>query len=166
MNEVVEYIVKKQEPKSAILVKAGLISMCAIVFFGLVLTLDQFMLLAFVAAVFIAVMIFRNYNMEYEYIWFDGELQVDKIIAKSSRRKGNTFNFARLEVMAPVGHSSLLRLENGGYKVMDYSANDPELVTYSAFVMCNNELVNLVFNPNEKLVQAIKYANQQKVFTE
>lgn len=160
MNDVIEYMVKRKMPKSAPLIKLGLGLLSVFVAFLVLMTLDAVMLLVLVALIITTIIIVRNMDIEYEYTLVNNELQVDKIISKRNRRAANTFNFGRLEAMAPVGHSELSRFLNKNYKVLDYSSNNEGAKVYSAYVMCENEMVNLLFEPNDKMLAAIKYNNR------
>ena len=164
MNELIEQIIVRKSPKSEVPIKAGIVLLCVIFFLLFFITASSFMLIVMALVVVGAVFVFRSFNLEYEYSWFNNELQIDKIISKSSRRKGPTFDFSRMEVMAPLGSSELLRMENGNYRKMNYTSNDPEALVYSAFVFCNGELVNLLFEPNSEMVNSIRTLNSRKVF--
>ena len=41
-------------------------------------------------------------DLEYEYLYLDKELSVDKIMAKSKRKRVGTYSLDRMEVFAPV----------------------------------------------------------------
>lgn len=166
MDDLIEFIVKKQVTAKDKLMKAGMVALCVVL--GLVLFMfpNTWTFLLLVAGIVFAVIIFRNLDLEYEYLWFKDELTVDKIIAKANRRKAAEFSFSRLEAMAPVGHESIIRLSNNGYKVMDYSSKDPEARVFSAFVMCNNELVNLLFEPSDTMLEAIRKVHPRNVYVD
>ncbi|MGN0515007.1 MAG: DUF6106 family protein [Lachnospiraceae bacterium] len=116
------------------------------------------------AAVIVATFfVFRNSNYEYEYSFVGGELDVDKIIARSRRKKVGSFDFNRVELVAPVDSQEAMRLEHNNYKVINVTSNKADAKVYAAFVMNNNEIVKLLFEPDEKMLGAISYIAPRKV---
>lgn len=107
--------------------------------------------------------VFRNSSYEYEYSLIGGELDVDKIIARSSRKKIGVFDFNRVELVAPVTSQEALRLSHSSHKVFDVTSNQPEAKVYVALVMNNNEAVKLLFEPNEKLLKELSNLAPRKV---
>lgn len=164
MNDVyIEQIVVRKPPKSAGVTKVLLILLCILSLVMVVLPYGVG-LIAIAAVIAFTVIRFRSYETEYEYSFVEGELDVDRIICKSSRRKCGSFDFKKLELMAPLGSQRELRLSHKKYKEFDYSSGDTEALRYVAYVMKDNETVRLVFEPNEELVAAVNYIARGKVF--
>lgn len=104
-------------------------------------------------------------NLEYEYIFTNGAMDVDKIIAARRRKRITSLNARSIEIMASV-HSN----EAGAY------ANDKSIKRYYActsvddsdtyFVIYseNDKKYMLIFNPNETIKDGFKRLNPQKVF--
>lgn len=164
MNEFfVEQIVKWTPTKKDRLVKIMLILLCVI---SLVMLFLPFGFLVVLGVIIFTVFVLRDYDREYEYSFVDGELDVDKIICKSSRKKCGSFDFRRLEMMAPLGSQSDMRYSHKKYREYDYSSGDTEHEKYVAYVMKENETVRLVFEPNEEMIRAINYIAKGKVFND
>lgn len=157
----IEQIVPCKPPKGTGAVKVLLVVLCVI---SCILILIPYVGVFLTAAVIIfTIFIFRGYNYEYEYTYVDGELDVDKIIAKSKRKRLNSFDFKRLELAAPVGSQEAMRLEQGKYKTFDYTSNMSDARVYVAYVMNNNEMVRLLFEPNDSMLKEINYISPRKV---
>lgn len=104
-------------------------------------------------------------NLEYEYTFTNGAMDVDKIIAARRRKRITSLNARSIEIMASV-HSN----EAGAY------ANDKSIKRYYActsvddsdtyFVIYseNDKKYMLIFNPNETIKDGFKRLNPQKVF--
>lgn len=109
-------------------------------------------------------LVFRNTNLEYEYCYFEGEMMVDKIMGKSSRKRLATFDFNKLDIMAPADSPRLHNALN--QKVIDYSTANPEDLSYCAVVAnaATNQKVVLRFTPNEDIVAAIKRIAPRSVY--
>lgn len=89
----------------------------------------QFSLLMMLAGIILAVVayfVFLNTDLEYEYLYLDKELTIDKVMAKTKRKKVATFDIEKLEILAPVNSHHLDSYNSGSrkYKTEDYSAND------------------------------------------
>ena len=83
-NVSTEQIIKVKAPKNALIFKIIMIIACILA----VTTIPQthaFGLLLFAVLVVFTVFVFRYYNAEYEYSLVDGELTVDRIMARTIR---------------------------------------------------------------------------------
>lgn len=160
-NNYIEQIVPCRPPKSAGLIKALLIVLC---FVSLIFLMIPYVG-AFLTAIVIAVtfFVFRRYNYEYEYAYLDGEMDVDKIIAKSKRKRMASFDFRRAELVAPLGSQEDLRLANNRYRTYNFTSNMPEAKVYAAYTMKDNEMVRLLFEPNGRILKELQYIAPRKV---
>lgn len=164
MNDVfVEQIIERRPSKFAGIIKVLLILLCV---FSLVMILLPYGigLIAIAGVIGFTVITIRNFDVEYEYSFVEGELDVDRIVCKSSRKRCGSFDFRKLECMAPEGSQSDLRLIHKQYKEFDFSSNDPNNPKQVAYVMRDNEIVRLIFEPNEEMISAIQYISHGKVF--
>ena len=101
-------------------------------------------------------------NVEYEYLYVDKELTIDRILGKSKRKRMETIDMAKLEVMAPLGSHELTRFQKSSRKMSDYSSGKRE--RNSAYVLVTSEKEFLI-EPTEELVQMIRHVSPRKVFT-
>lgn len=162
MNDTyVEQIIEWTPTKKARAVKALLILLCVCSLIMFFLPLGFLIVLAVIV---LTVLVTRDYNREYEYSFVEGELDVDKIVCKSSRRRCGSFDFRKLEMMAPLGSQEDMRYSHNKYKEYDYSSGDTDHAKYVAYVMKDNETVRLIFEPNEEMIHAINYIARGKVF--
>ena len=51
-------------------------------------------------------------NYEFEYLYFQGELDIDRISAKSSRKRILSVSVKEMEILAPTGSAELKRYAN------------------------------------------------------
>ncbi len=156
-----EQIVTCKPPKTAGIEKAGLILLCVLSF--LFIFIPYVGIILTVGVIVFAVFRFQNYDFEYEYSFVDGELDVDKIVAKSRRKRMGTFVFKQIELMAPVNSNEALRLQNSRYKTFSFVSNLPDAKVYVAYVMKDKETVRLYFEPSDEIVKEISYLNPRKV---
>ncbi len=169
MYDYVLQIVKRRYSKSEIPAKAGMVALCVISFLLFLMlvgtSMGAFMLIVCALCIVGTVFVFRSYNLEFEYEWLSNELHIDKIIAQASRRKGNVFEFSKLERFELLrGNESRYDNVANNYKKYDYTSGLKDGDIYVATVYCKGELVQLFIEPNEEMLAAIKYFNPSKVF--
>ncbi len=104
-------------------------------------------------------------DLEYEYLYLDRELVVDKVMAKTKRKRVETYSIDRMEILAPIKSYHLDNYKNRDAKVKDYSVGQ-ELKPDLRYVMYYEGGVKVILNPSEQLLKAIKSIAPRKVFTE
>ena len=102
-------------------------------------------------------------HVEYEYLYIDKELQIDRILAKNSRKRMETLDLKELEVLAPVRSHELDRYRNRNIKAKDYSSGAEENNALKYMLVVNNK--QIIFEPTEDMVKTIKMFAPRKVFT-
>lgn len=105
-------------------------------------------------------------EIEYEYLYLDKEIVVDKVMAKSKRKRVATYSLDRIEVLAPV---KSYHLDNFGRrdnaKVRDYSIGE-ELQPDRRFVMYYEGGEKILLSPSEEMIKVMKNAAPRKVFSD
>lgn len=104
-------------------------------------------------------------EVEYEYLYLDREINVDRILARSKRKRVDTISVDRLEVLAPAGSYHLDEFKNRDLKVKNYAAPESteEMKNY-VMVCSDNRKILLSLTP--KFVNAVKSVSPRKVFTD
>ena len=124
--------------------------------------------LAFIPAVLAGVgAYFMNLytDLEYEYLYLDKELTVDKVMAKSKRKRVATYSLDRMEIFAPVKSYRLDNFKNRDVKVKDYSIGEeqqPDL----RYVMYYEGGEKIILSPSPELVKIMKNAAPRKIFSD
>ncbi len=104
-----------------------------------------------------------NANVEYEYLYLDREVSVDKVMAKSRRKKAGAYSTEQMEIFAPLNSHRLDSYRNRNLKTIDYSsgiAAQPE----KRYMMVLNGDTKIILEPNEAMVKAIQSVAPRKVF--
>lgn len=104
-----------------------------------------------------------NTYVEYEYLYLDRELSVDKIRAQTNRKKAATFEVDRIEILAPIKSYHLDNYKNRNVKVTDYSIGREEQPD-KRYVMYYDGNQQIILSPNEELIKAIRNVSPRKVF--
>lgn len=162
MNETyVEWLVKRKTPPYLVFLKIVSI-MLAACFILLGLLLWPALLIGVLLGL-AAYFIYMRSELEYEYLYVDKELTVDKVMAKSKRKRVATYDMNKLEIMAPVKSYHLDHYKNRQDKTVDYSSGmekqpDPRYVFYY------DGKQKVIFEPNAEMVKAIQTIAPRKVF--
>lgn len=125
-------------------------------------------IVAMIAAVVTGVAAFfvnLNTDLEYEYLYLDKELVVDKVMAKSKRKRIGTFSLDRMEILAPIKSYRLDNYKNRNVKAKDYSIGE-ELQPDRRFVMFYEGGQKILLSPTEELVKAMRNAAPRKIFAD
>lgn len=109
--------------------------------------------------------VFQWTDIEYEYLYLDKEISVDKIMAKTRRKKVTTISVDKIEIMAPVKSYQLDSYRNRQVKEIDLSAGHdlPDQKLYWIFYEGNQKIL---MNLTEDFAKTIKGIAPRKVFTD
>lgn len=161
MNEfLTEQLVKRNKTTATTMKKAGLIAATVLsVLLGFVHPM-----LVWVTTILIVVdiFLFKRMNVEFEYVYFNGDLDIDRILDMQSRKRVFSTNIKEMEVIAPTGSVELHPYQRT--KVLDFSTHNPEDKTYEMVTLFKGETVKVIFNPNEKILNGMKNMAPRKVF--
>ena len=158
-----EILVKRQTPVGMRVLKGALIGLTVL---SLVAGLLMWPLLI-VGAILIAVDYFvvPKFDVEYEYLYVDKQLTVDKIMARTRRKKVETFDMERMEILAPIKSWHLDDYKNRQLKEVNYSSGVEQQPDIRYCMIYNGEK-RVIFEPNAAMVTAIKSVAPRKVFTD
>lgn len=164
MNERIEVMVRKKTP---IGMKVGqyVLVILTVFLFLFSLFLGIFGLLFAVAAGVGAYFIGMRSMIEYEYTYFDKELDVDVIYSMQKRKHLKTYDLTQLEVLAPAGSYHLDSFKNRDIKARDFSTQLPTNEK-NVYVMYVGGSEKVIFEPTPELIKTIANIAPRKVFTE
>ncbi len=162
MNETyVEWLVKRKTPAYMTFLKI-LFTVLAVFFVLVGLLLLPALLIGIVCGV-AAYFITMNADLEYEYLYVDKELTVDKVMAKSRRKRVAVFSLDKMEIVAPVKSWHLDNYKNRSGKAIDYSSGE-EKQPDKRFVFYYDGQKKVIFEPNEEMIKAMQTVAPRKVF--
>ena len=107
-----------------------------------------------------------NTNLEYEYCFTNGNLDVDVIINARSRKNMIDLNTRKIEIMATRKNRAFnLNMQDRSLKKI-YACTDlnAEDLCFMIYIDDNGSRKMLLFNPNEEIKEGIRRYNPQKVF--
>lgn len=154
-----EQLIKKKTTGKDIMIKVGMIALT--VLSALVVFIFPMGIILPVALIVIDVFVFRGLNLEYEYLFVNGDLDIDKIMNKSKRKRVFSMNVADMEVLAPVNAGELMQFQRA--KVSDYTSNTGNAGVYAMVVLEKGVHRKILFEPNEEIVEGFYMMAPRKV---
>lgn len=153
MDVFCEYIVKvKKNPVELTISALGIILAVILLGFSLFFLFtpfSSFVLLIDAGVVYGAYILITHFNVEYEYILTNGDIDIDKIIAKRKRKRVLSFSTKEFEIVAPYKQG-----ENYT-NVLDLGTRNYENAYYAVFSK-DGQKKTLVFNPPQKMIEAMR----------
>ena len=104
-------------------------------------------------------------NVEYEYLYVDREISIDKISGQKRRKTVEKLNTEKIEILAPVNSWHLDEYKNRQLKQKDYSIGYEAQPDQRYMLIYNNE-VKILLSPNSAFVSAVKNIAPRKVYTD
>lgn len=158
-----EVMVKREPTVAGKVLCWGMTLPC--VFFAFLFFLSRSLIVLLLAILFGAAMYFArmNTNLEFEYLYVDKELTIDKIMAQTKRKTVIKVNMERLDVLAPLGSYRLDDYKNRLGKTADYSSGRGDAKRY---MLVYEGQSSMIIEPGEQLVRMIKNNMPRKVFTD
>lgn len=154
-----EQLIKKQADSKDTLKKVGLIAL-TVVSVLLVFVIPVGIILPVVMIV-IDVLMFRNLNVEYEYVFVNGDLDIDKIMNKDRRKRMFSVDADQMELLAPVGAVELMQYKK--IKTYDYTSGKKDEKIYALIASNKGEVCKVLFEPNETIVEGFFVKAPRKV---
>lgn len=115
------------------------------------------------ALIVIVVFMFPKLNVEYEYVFVDGQLDFDKITANSKRKTMLRIDFEQVDIMAPMNSRSLNEYSNIQCEQKDYSSGVKSEKVYIIVASHEGKKYRILFEPNETMIEKIKQKSPRKV---
>ena len=159
-----ELLVKRERTIKDSITKYGLIVLTAIaVIAGLIIT--PLIWIAAVALGIACYFVIPKTDVEYEYLFINGDFDIDMIMSKTKRKKVKSFKLSESDLAAPLD-SHRLDYYNGNQnmKVLDFSSGNPEHKRFGVITRLDGNLCKIILEPDEALAQAMKNSAPSKVF--
>ena len=126
----IELLVKKKKTSTDTLLKVLMIGATVIFVLGGILFNPIILLLAVVMGV-VDYFKLPSLDLEYEYLYVNGELDIDKIMSKQKRKRVGSYDMKKVEIVAPKNSHELDSFKNKkDLKLKDYTSLDPHAKCY------------------------------------
>lgn len=156
MDTFFEQIIKMKPTAKDALLYLAIWGGAGLLVLAFLLFLPEYALIAIVGLIFGAWKLSSKLLIEYEYIFTNGDLDFDKITAKSSRKRIASVNCGRVEKYGKYnwGSSALGSVK----KVYTFCNQKDENAVYMIVPHKNEGMVLIVFAPDTRLKEAIEKA--------
>ena len=151
-----EQLVKKQAGMKDIVIKAALVAVTIVSV--LIVFLFPF---GIILPVILDVLMFRRLNVEYEYLFVNGDLDIDKIMNKAKRKRMFSANVNDLEILAPADSIEVRQYQKA--KTYNYSSGSGQAALYALVVSERGEQKKIIFEPNDTIVEGFYMMAPRKV---
>jgi len=150
-----EQIVKRKQTGKDTLIRIGLIIAVILIFFITFQLVAPFAVIITAAAAFGAFFLMSFRKIEYEYVFTNGELDIDIIYNRSRRKRVLTVNVKSFDIMAHVEDMNHAGSFNNAQETRDFSSGETLANTYAFLVNKDGKQLKVIIEPNEKMLAAI-----------
>ena len=163
MNETyVECLVERK--------KSALFSVVKYVLYGFAIACVLWAFLGAIAMFLVAIVfagaayiIVPTFDIEYEYLYLDREISIDKVTAKSRRKRVMNIDLNKMEMFAPSTSHEFDSYNNRQHVDKDFSSGREDVKTYTIAYADNEQFTLVKFEPSEELIKAVKTVFPRKV---
>lgn len=155
---------KKRDTVSTYLVK-GLLVFLVVSSILATLLLPLFAMIAIIV-ISVSVVFYRKLDVEYEYIFCDGQIDFDRITAGRKRKTMKKIDFDQVEICAPLNSHALDNYKNQDFKEIDFASHAANVTTYAVIVRDQGNMSKILFEPNEKMLECIRAKAPRKIVFE
>ncbi|MCI8441890.1 MAG: hypothetical protein HFG27_05075 [Provencibacterium sp.] len=166
----IEYLVKKRSTSKDILLKILIVlaaAVIAILLFLLSPILGMFSMFGYLiafGAIYGAYRLISMMNLEYEYLLTNGDMDIDKIMNRNSRKRLLSVKCSSFEALGPYRAAEHQNKQYQTRIMACSSPSDPD-VWYASFKHSKHGHTLLVFNTSERLLEAIRpFISKQLAF--
>ncbi len=159
-----ELLVKKEPTAKDSIVKYGMIVLTVLAV-GAGLFISPILLLVAVALGVASYFVIPRTDLEYEYLFVNGEFDIDMVMSKSKRKKVMSMNLREADLVAPLdSHRMDYYNGNSRLKTLDYSSGNPEHKRFAIIMKAGGENSRIIIEPDDEMAKAIKNSAPSKVF--
>ena len=149
----IELLVKKKKTSTDTLLKALMIGVTVIFVLGGILFNPIILIPAIVMGV-VDYFKLPALDLEYEYLYVNGELDVDKIMSKKKRKRVGSYDMKKVELVASRNSHELDSFRNRkDLKVHDYSSMEENAKTFGMVINGEKGMELIYFDPNEAILK-------------
>ena len=150
-----EQIVKRQGNFTDTLKRAGIVVLIFVIFLVSFATIQAFAVFIGAAAVFGGMYLMSFLNVEYEYVYTNGELDIDIIYNRSRRKRLFSTVVKDFEIMAHVDDKTHMGAFGGAQETIHCHSGENGPNTYAFLTTIKGKRSKVIFEPNDKMLKAI-----------
>ncbi|MCL2223732.1 MAG: DUF6106 family protein [Defluviitaleaceae bacterium] len=149
-----EQLVKRQGTVKDTAIKVCLFIIVGLIGFMALLQLGSLGVLITFALVFGARFLISYLNVEYEYVFTNGELDIDIIYDQARRKRLFSVHLKSVEIMAHIDDKNHEHTFNSAQAILDYSSGTSGPNTYAFIAVHQGKKTKIIIEPNDKMLKA------------
>jgi len=151
-----EQLVKKAVTGKDTALRFGIVALAVIIFFFCLMIpgIQQFAAFVAIALIFGAYFLISRRNVEYEYVFTNGDLDIDVIYNKSKRKRLFSSSVRDFEIIAHVQDTAHTHELSGAAETKDYSSGIVGPNTYAFVMSYKGKRTKFIIEPNEMMIKA------------
>lgn len=102
-------------------------------------------------------------DVEYEYLYVNGELDIDAIYSKQKRKRIGSYDVEELEILAPAKSHALDSYLKNGVKIKDYTSGDEHAKSFIAVYNKDKEKAVIKVELDEIILKDMRRIAPRKV---
>ncbi|MBR5712826.1 MAG: hypothetical protein IKX54_04445 [Lachnospiraceae bacterium] len=160
-----ECTVRREKTGRDIVIKVSLIAL-ATLFIILGLLIHPLVLALAAVAWYLVIAFWSRFNVVYEYVFVDGQLDFDKIMGGDARKHLKRIDMDQVILVAPERSHALDSYRNKPEKPSDYTAHSKNEAEHRVYVIVNqgDKGVELIrFEPDDNLLSYMKQKSPRKI---
>ena len=106
---------------------------------------------------------FPKLNVEYEYVFVDGQIDFDRITGKAKRKTLLRIDMEQTEIIAPQGSHALDGYTYTQLINKDFSSGDKNVKPYIIIASVEDKKYRIAFEPSEKMLAMMKQKSPRKI---
>ncbi len=106
---------------------------------------------------------FPRLNVEYEYVFCDGQLDFDKIMNGDRRKHLARVDMDQVVVCAPVKSNALAGYNREGVRKVDFSSREENARVWGLVTTAGEQNTMYYFEPSEDMIRRMKQKGPRKV---
>lgn len=167
MNETCrEYLVKKKTTARDTALRALVILLTVLAALTGLFLIPYALLAALVLGI-LSYFVIQNTDLEYEYTLIEKSLDIDKIMAKTRRKRLKSYDLKDADLIAPVkSHRMDYYNQNSSLKTLDYTSGTGEGKVYAIIIKDGNETARVLIEPDDVMAAMMNRAMPGKCFLE
>lgn len=164
MDSFMEYMIKQKKTAKAILKSIAIIFaaflmslVLSFVFLFIIPQAISILPMLILGVFYLAYRLIASFDVEFEYILTNGELDIDKITHKKRRKRLLTVHCKTFIAFGKVGSGDYAFEEQAEFsRVIVANANSSTYDDYFAVFYVNGQKMKLIFNPTQKMIENFK----------
>ncbi|MDO4321545.1 MAG: DUF6106 family protein [Lachnospiraceae bacterium] len=159
-----EILIQRETPVTNKILRVVLMALVALCAVAGVLITPLLLLAAIALGAVLWVFVIPKLEVEYEYLYVNGELDIDAIYSKQKRKRVAGYDMQELEILAPSNSHALDSYLNGqGVKVKDFTSGRPQEKSYTLVLNQEKGREIIKVELDDVIVSDIRRINPRKV---